>query len=132
MLFVHRWILGAKAAAVCSGMNEWNGPARKHAERKALMAAPAILESVSGFLGERHDLLIGGSWVPAASGESFAVENPSSEENIAQVARGGAEDIDRAVKAARTAFEGVAWSRMNPSERGQLLWREAAVGVPRS
>ena len=89
------------------------------------MSRPAILENVSNFLTDRHELLIGGRWMPAASGESFSVENPASEQQIAQVARGGVEDIDRAVGAARAALEGSAWSRMNPSERGQLLWRLA-------
>ncbi len=89
------------------------------------MAAPAILESVSSFLEEDHGLLIGGRWLPAASGETFAVENPAQENTIAKVARGGAEDVRRAVAAARRAFEDAAWRRMNPSARGQLLWRLA-------
>ena len=63
--------------------------------------------------------------MPAASGETFAVENPAREETIAHVARGGAEDIDRAVKAARRAFDEGSWRRSNPSERGKLLWRIA-------
>ena len=89
------------------------------------MAAPAILDSVSSFLAEDHGLLIGGRWLPAASGETFAVENPARENTIANVARGGAEDIQRAVAAARRAFEDGAWRSMNPSARGQLLWRLA-------
>jgi phenylacetaldehyde dehydrogenase len=89
------------------------------------MAAPAILEPVSRFLTKQHGLLIGGRWVPAASGESFGVENPSTEQTIAQVAKGGAEDVQRAVDAARRAFGSPSWQRMNPSQRGQLLWRLA-------
>ncbi len=89
------------------------------------MAAPAILDSVSSFLAEDHGLLIGGRWLPAATGETFAVENPAQENTIANVARGGAEDVQRAVAAARRAFEDGAWRRMNPSDRGQLLWRLA-------
>jgi phenylacetaldehyde dehydrogenase len=85
-------------------------------------AVPQILDTVSAFLDEKHGLLIGGRWVPAASGESFAVENPACEQRIAEVARGGPEDIDRAVAAARHAFEEGPWSRINPSERGRLLW----------
>ncbi len=89
------------------------------------MAAPAILDSVSSFLTEDHGLLIGGRWQPAASGETFSVENPAHENTIANVARGDGEDVKRAVAAARRAFEDSAWRRMNPSARGQLLWRLA-------
>lgn len=89
------------------------------------MAAPAILDSVSSFLTEDHGLLIGGRWQPAASGETFTVENPAQENTIANVARGDDEDVKRAVAAARRAFEGSAWRKMNPSARGQLLWRLA-------
>jgi phenylacetaldehyde dehydrogenase len=85
-------------------------------------AIPEILDTVSSFLDERHQLLIGGRWVPAASGETFAVENPAREDTIAHVARGGPEDVDRAVRAARQAFEEGPWRRTNPSERGRLLW----------
>jgi phenylacetaldehyde dehydrogenase len=86
------------------------------------MAAPAILDSVASFLHEKHSLLIGGRWLPAAAGEAFAVENPSREETIAHVARGRAQDVDRAVEAARRAFESGPWRRTNPSERARLLW----------
>jgi phenylacetaldehyde dehydrogenase len=89
------------------------------------MAAPVILDPVSRFLTKEHGLLIGGRFVPAASGESFEVENPAKETTIARVAKGGAEDIQRAVAAARQALEDRAWQRMNPSQRGQLLWRLA-------
>jgi len=88
-------------------------------------AVPEVLDSVTSFLEERHQLLIGGRWVPAASGESFSVENPVRESTIAHVAKGGEIDIQAAVKAARYAFEKGAWRRSNPSERGQLLWKLA-------
>jgi phenylacetaldehyde dehydrogenase len=86
------------------------------------MAAPAVLDSVGTFLNEKHALLIDGRFVPAADGETFAVENPAREEEIAQVARGRARDVDLAVAAARRAFEDGPWRRINPSERGKLLW----------
>jgi len=89
------------------------------------MAAPAILQSVSEFLGEQHGLLIDGQWRPAHSGAQFEVENPAQEKQIARVAQSGSEDIDLAVAAARRALEGRDWARMNPSQRGQLLWRLA-------
>ncbi|MCH8890884.1 MAG: aldehyde dehydrogenase family protein [Myxococcales bacterium] len=91
----------------------------------AATAIPETLASVTSFLGEEHGLLIGGHWMPAASGETFASENPAKEDTIAHVAKGGPEDIDRAVKAARLAFEDGPWRRINPSERGQLLWKLA-------
>ncbi|MCZ6569752.1 MAG: aldehyde dehydrogenase family protein [Deltaproteobacteria bacterium] len=83
-------------------------------------------------MAEKHQLLIGGRWLPAASGESFAVENPARETVIAHVARGGSEDIDRAVRAARAAFEEGAWRRITPSERGQLIWKLADLIETRS
>jgi len=96
------------------------------------MNTVAPLDSVTSFLAEKHQLLIGGRWLPAASGESFAVENPARETVIAHVARGGSEDIDRAVRAARAAFEEGAWRRITPSERGQLLWKLADLIETRS
>ena len=74
------------------------------------------------FLGGSQRLLIGGKWVPAASAEEFDTCNPADGTVIARLARGGAADVDRAVSAARTAFEG-AWSRWKPAERRQLLLR---------
>lgn len=65
-------------------------------------------------------LLIGGRWVPAASGREIETRNPATGEVIAHLARGEAEDIDRAVRAARTAFEG-GWSRWTPHDRQRLL-----------
>ncbi len=62
--------------------------------------------------------------MPAASGKTFETINPATEERLAEVAHGEAEDIDRAVRAARRAFdyEGP-WRRMSPSARGKLIWR---------
>ncbi len=91
----------------------------------AASAIPQPLPSVETFLGEKHGLLIGGRFTPAASGETFAVENPANEQTLAQAAKAGAEDIDRAVKAARRAFDAGPWRNMNPSERGKLLWKFA-------
>lgn len=81
-------------------------------------------ERVTGFTAAPRRLLIGGEWVEAASGETFETVNPATEERLTDVARGGEEDIDRAVQAARRAFEeGAHWRRMTPSERGKLIWR---------
>jgi phenylacetaldehyde dehydrogenase len=75
------------------------------------------------FIARRHKLLIDGEWVDARSGKTFAVFDPSNGQQIAQVAEGGAEDVDVAVAAARRAFEDSAWSRMKPTERGKLVWK---------
>ncbi|MGF7237957.1 MAG: aldehyde dehydrogenase family protein [Frankia sp.] len=66
-------------------------------------------------------LLIGGQWVDAASGKTFPSINPSTGAVIAQLAEGDAEDANRAVAAARAAFEGP-WRRMKPRERQDILW----------
>ena len=77
---------------------------------------------VQEFLSGTRPLLINGEWKAAASGETFAVYNPASGAEIAQVAEGGAEDINQAVAAARKVFDDPshAWNTMTPSERGKL------------
>jgi phenylacetaldehyde dehydrogenase len=77
----------------------------------------------SARLNVPNQLFIGGNWVDARSGETFSTLNPATGEELAQVASGGKEDVDRAVLAARQAFESGAWSRMTPSMRGRLIWR---------
>jgi len=67
-------------------------------------------------------LFIDGQWVPAAAGATFSTINPATEETITEIAEGRAEDIDRAVGAARRAFAGGAWPKLSPAERGRLLW----------
>jgi aldehyde dehydrogenase (NAD+) len=69
-------------------------------------------------------LLINNRWVPSESGKTFATINPSTGEEICQVAEADAIDVDKAVKAARAAFEGP-WRKMRASERGRLLYRLA-------
>jgi phenylacetaldehyde dehydrogenase len=83
------------------------------------------LESVERFIAAPRKMLIDGQWVEAASGKTFPVYNPATGEVMAQVAEGDKEDIDRAVKAARRAFESGPWSEITSSERGRLLWKLA-------
>ncbi|MBY0371376.1 aldehyde dehydrogenase family protein [bacterium] len=71
------------------------------------------------------NLLIQGEWTPALSGKTFTVTNPATEETLATVAEGDKADIDRAVSAARHAFEAGAWSRFSARDRGRLLYRIA-------
>jgi len=70
-------------------------------------------------------LLINNRWVASASGKTFATINPSTGEEICQVAEADATDVDLAVRAARQAFELGPWRTMPASERGRLLLRLA-------
>jgi phenylacetaldehyde dehydrogenase len=70
-------------------------------------------------------MLIDGELLDAASGKTFATFNPATGEELAQVAEGDREDVERAVKAARRAFESGPWPNLTPSERGKLLWKLA-------
>jgi acyl-CoA reductase-like NAD-dependent aldehyde dehydrogenase len=69
-------------------------------------------------------LLIGGQWIDAASGETFAAINPATGEELVQVASAGADDVDQAAQAARATFEGT-WSQWSGVDRGNLLWKIA-------
>jgi acyl-CoA reductase-like NAD-dependent aldehyde dehydrogenase len=71
------------------------------------------------------DLFINNEWRPALSGKRFPVENPATEEIIAEVAQGDAADADQAVKAARACFESDAWRGMSARKRGRLLFKAA-------
>jgi phenylacetaldehyde dehydrogenase len=79
--------------------------------------------NVEQFIGAPRQLFINGQWADAASGKTFATPNPATGETLANIAEGDAEDIDRAVRAARRAFEEGPWSRMTASERGRIIWR---------
>jgi phenylacetaldehyde dehydrogenase len=78
---------------------------------------------VQEFVSRQRKMFIDGKWVEAASGKTFPTYNPATGEVLAQVAEGDREDIDRAVKAARKAFEGGAWPEMTASQRGRLIWK---------
>ena len=72
-----------------------------------------------------YRLLIGGEEVDAASGETFDAMNPTTGEVWARHSLAGAEDVDRAVRAAKQAFEGEAWQSLSPTRRGRLMMRLA-------
>jgi len=70
-------------------------------------------------------LLIANQWVDSESGRTFETINPASGEVICRVAEADALDVDRAVGAARAAFNAGAWPKMPPAERGRLLYKLA-------
>ncbi|WP_440712474.1 aldehyde dehydrogenase family protein [Gordonia sp. FQ] len=77
---------------------------------------------IPAFVGGEKKNLIGGRWVPAASGETIDAINPATGAPIATIAASGPADVDAAVAAARAAFEGE-WSRWTPHERRKLILR---------
>jgi phenylacetaldehyde dehydrogenase len=92
---------------------------------QAAVAHSNVAPGVREFMGRRLQMLIDGKWVDAASGKTFATVDPATEETLAQVPSGDKEDIDRAVRAARRAFEEGPWRRMTASERGRAIWKLA-------
>lgn len=87
--------------------------------------AITIDENVSKYVAKPRKMLIGGKWVDAASGKTFPTYNPATGEVLAHVAEGDKEDINRAVAAARAAFEKGPWRDITPSERGRVIWKLA-------
>jgi 1-pyrroline dehydrogenase len=71
----------------------------------------------------RHKNFVGGEWVESVSGETMEVLNPSTGEVIAEVPRGTAEDVERAVEAAKKAY--AEWRDKTPKDRMELLLKLA-------
>jgi aldehyde dehydrogenase (NAD+) len=79
---------------------------------------------------EQRQIFVGGKWIDSTASETIPVVNPATEETIAEVARGTAEDVDVAARAAAAAFEG--WSRTSVEERVAVLHRMARLLEARS
>jgi betaine-aldehyde dehydrogenase len=71
------------------------------------------------------ELLVDGEWSAAVSGETFTTRNPATNAPLAEVAKAGSEDVDRAVAAARRAFDKGPWPKASPYQRGRVLQRVA-------
>jgi len=87
-------------------------------------AAPENTDHIR--IAEQYGLFIGGEFVAAKSGKSFETINPATEQVLATVAEAGQADVDRAVKAARKAYDKV-WSKLKPAERGKYIYRIARM-----
>src|SRR5690606_30583701 len=85
----------------------------------------ALREKVESFLKGTKKLYINGEFVESASGKTFESYNPATGEVLATVSEAGAEDIDRAVKAARKAFDEGPWSKMTAAERSRIMYKLA-------
>lgn len=84
-----------------------------------------IHDQVRSFIGSSRNMLINGGWSDAVSGKTFPTYNPATGEVLTLVAEGNHADVDRAVLAARNAFERGVWRRLTASERGRLIWKLA-------
>jgi aldehyde dehydrogenase (NAD+) len=91
----------------------------------AVPSGVSILPRVQQFLensARPHQLFIGGQWVDALAGETFETMDPATGKALTTVAYGRSADVDRAVAAARNAYEG-AWQLWTPAQRQRLLYR---------
>jgi acyl-CoA reductase-like NAD-dependent aldehyde dehydrogenase len=93
--------------------------------------APAPESRAVVDIAPSYGLFIGGTFVDPTSDRSFKTVSPSTEEVLAEVGDAGEEDVDRAVRAARTAYQRT-WSRMPARERGKVLFRLARLLAERS
>ncbi|MCZ2459187.1 MAG: aldehyde dehydrogenase family protein [Chitinophagales bacterium] len=88
--------------------------------------APAPESKSSASFNKQYDLFINGEWVNPLSHKYFDTINPANEEKLAEVAEANAADVDRAVKAARNAYEKV-WKKMPAKERAKYIFRIARM-----
>src|SRR6266576_2813650 len=87
------------------------------------MAVAEDLEVASFLKGQPKKLFIGGRWVESAGGKTFATHDPATGDLLATVAEANAEDVDRAVAAARKSFDRGTWRELPPAERAKVLWK---------
>jgi betaine-aldehyde dehydrogenase len=85
-----------------------------------------VMSSIAKTSVRTYQNFINGQWVAGASGETLPVYDPSTEEVIAQVASSNAADIDKAVKAARAAFDSGPWPTTTAQDRGRILFKLSA------
>src|SRR5437764_4915608 len=88
---------------------------------------PELSDAAREFVSGEKQLLIGGEHAPAADGRTFDSVDPATGQAIAAVAHAGAEDVDRAVRAARAAFEEGPWATLAAAERGRAMARLASL-----
>src|SRR5258707_1399390 len=104
---------------MCTQFNDEGGNAMNVAQRIS------IDPKVAKYVSKPRKLLIDGKWTDAVSGKTFPVYDPATGNELAHVAEADAADVDKAVRAARKAFDEGPWPRMSPSERGRILWKLA-------
>src|SRR5580704_17622454 len=88
--------------------------------------APAPEDSKAYAIAPRHELFINGKFTAPSSGKYFDSINPATEEKLTEIAAANEQDVDRAVKSARHAYDKV-WSKLPGRERGKYLYRIARI-----
>jgi aldehyde dehydrogenase (NAD+) len=88
--------------------------------------APSLEATDHVKVASRYNLFIGGKFVEPHSKKWFPTLNPATEETLAEVAEADAEDVDRAVKEARRAYDKV-WRKLSPAERSKYIFRIARL-----
>jgi aldehyde dehydrogenase (NAD+) len=88
--------------------------------------APAPESKSAATINKQYDLFINGEWVKPSGGKYFDTINPANEEKLSEAADANVADVDKAVKAARTAYEKV-WKKMPAKERGKYVFRIARM-----
>src|SRR4029077_6753273 len=125
--------LGARPAAAGRGERGRAAPDHRTAAGRRPRADPATDGSGNTVISDlpgRLDHFVAGAWSPSADGATFAVADPVSNQGYAQVAAGGAADIDRAARAARCAFTDGPWPGLAARQRARVLNR-IADGIER-
>ncbi len=88
--------------------------------------APAPESKSAATINKQYDLFINGEWQKPSSKKYFDTINPATEEKLSEVAEANANDVDKAVKAARNAYEKV-WKKMPAKERAKYIFRIARI-----
>lgn len=92
-----------------------------------ILKQPKPSDVVSKFFASEPKLFMNGSWVQAESKQTIPVFDPATGQEIGRIADAGAADVDRAVRAARNAFDSGPWAEMLPIDRQALLWKLAEL-----
>lgn len=81
------------------------------------MAIAPLLAATTAFIQRAPRMLIGAHWTEAGDGQTMPLRNPATGEQLCLVPRATVDDVDRAVLAARQAFDDSPWTRTRPRER---------------
>lgn len=99
---------------------------KENTNQQAWEYAPALESTGHVQLKKKYELYIDGKWVEPSSGKYFSTVNPANKVVLAEIAYANQEDVDKAVKAARHAYDHV-WSKMSGAERAKYIYRLARL-----